>query len=407
MAASSNQLALLGGVPVGRLSTAHNGSTTFRLLDSYKSLYPRPVLGQAFLDDVDKVHSSRIGVPAWWSNLLPEGALREMVAKQNGVRADRDDQLLRVLRDDLPGNVTLVDDEADQALDGAQEDDEPTAAVVDEHALKFSLAGVQLKFSVLKHERGLTLPVRGVGGDWIAKLPDQRFDGVPANEYATMNWARASGIETPEFRLVEIAEIAGLEALVGSFREGKAFAVRRFDRPEPGRRVHVEDFAQVLNLRPEKKYEVANYEQLGRLLLAMTLAADFAQFVRRLVFVVASGNADAHLKNWSLIYRDGRTASLAPAYDLVSTIHYIDQDKLALNLGGSKEWARVSMATFDRMAAKLNVEQATLRNVVSESVEAVRTAWRDQGHDFGFSTEQRARIDAHLSSIPLMSSRMV
>lgn len=429
MAAPSSLLAMLGDVPVGRLSIGRDGATAFRLLESYKNLHPRPVLGQAFLDDVDRVHRSRIGLPPWWSNLLPEGALRDMVAGRNGLQPEDAYQLLRVLRDDLPGNVILIDDEAAHASDGADDDMEPASSTNDEHPLKFSLAGVQLKFSVLRDGRGLTIPVSGVGGDWIVKLPDQRFPGVPANEFATMSWARASGVEVPEFDLVEIAKIKGLAALVGSLREDKAFAIRRFDRPGPppapsqdepapsggsarserrdqgtARRVHVEDFAQVLSVRSDRKYKDANYEQLARLLLAMTPAADFEQFVRRLVFVVASGNADAHLKNWSLIYRDGLHANLSPAYDLVSTIHYIDQDSLALNLGGSKDWSRVSTATFDRMARKLAIDPAPLRDVVRDSVEAVWSAWRAHRGDFGFSAKQRARIDRHLAVIPLMAS---
>lgn len=393
---------MLGDVPVGRLSIAREGATTFRLLDSYKDLYPRPVLGQWFLDDLDKVHRSRVGLPRWWSHLLPEGALRELIVRQSGLQAEQEFALLRALRDDLPGNVRLVDDESASAPDDGDEEAEPAEVADDDRPWKFSLAGVQLKFSMLKGERGLTIPASGVGGDWIVKLPDQRFDGVPVNEFATMSWARASGVDVPQFDLVDIASIEGLDALVGSFRENQAFAVRRFDRPAPGRRVHIEDFAQVMNVR--KKYKDANYEQIGRVLLAAASAADFEQFVRRLVFIVASGNADAHLKNWSLIYRDGHTANLSPAYDLVSIIHYIDQDKLALNLGGSKEWSRVSIATFDRMATKLDVDQARLRDVVRDSVENVRSAWYAHGDDFGFTAAQRVRIERHLASVPLLSS---
>ena len=54
------------------------------------------------------------------------------------------------------------------------------------------------------------------------------------------------------------------------------------------------------------------------------------EFLRRFVFNALIGNADMHLKNWSLIYPDRRAAMLAPAYDFVSTIAYLPDDRLAL-----------------------------------------------------------------------------
>src|SRR5262245_51589581 len=117
--------------------------------------------------------------------------------------------------------------------------------------------------------------------------------------------------------------------------KGRALAVRRFDRTADGP-VHIEDFAQVFGLYPEDKYGKASYRNIAGVIAAETGNVGTAEFVRRLVFNVLIGNADMHVKNWSLIYLDRRRAALAPAYDFVSTIHYIPDDNSALSFGRTK-----------------------------------------------------------------------
>ena len=253
---------------------------------------------------MDQVHSSRQRTPAWFSNLLPEGPLRELIAKRAGVSIYREFFLLLHLGEDLPGAVRVI-------AEGDLTEPRDAALEISGHTPNdewhFSLAGVQLKFSAVREDRGLTIPVSGTGGDWIVKLPDTRYPKVPENEYATMLWAQASGIEIPEISLISVKDISGLPHEIGNFREEKALAVRRFDRPSAEKRIHMEDFAQILGLYPEQKYDKCNYETLANLVLSLAGENDFDEFIRRLVFIIASGNGDAHIKNWSLIYRDGLT----------------------------------------------------------------------------------------------------
>ena len=102
---------LLHDRAVGTLTLNQNDGCEFRLLESYKQAYPRPVLGQLFLDDLDQVHRSRARVPPWFSNLLPEGPLRDLVAKQAGIGSTREFFLLHHLGEDLPGAVRIVAEE--------------------------------------------------------------------------------------------------------------------------------------------------------------------------------------------------------------------------------------------------------------------------------------------------------
>lgn len=392
----------LNDTAVGVLALNRHDGCEFRLLESYKRAYPRPVLGQLFLDDLEQVHRSRARVPPWFSNLLPEGPLRELIAQQAGVDASREFFLLHSLGDDLPGAVRIV---ADEPWSEPDTPDSPAPENQEEPgAWHFSLAGVQLKFSARRGERGLTVPVSGRGGDWIVKLPDDRHARVPENEHATLLWAKASGIRVPELELVEVADITGLPQMPGVFRENLALAVRRFDRPTPERRLHMEDFAQIMGLYPDEKYKKYNYETLAKLVFSLTGRAGLDEFIRRLVFVVVSGNGDAHHKNWSLLYPDGIRAELSPAYDLVSTIQYMPGDQLALNLAKSKRWEDIGMESFRRMARKIGVEEAWMVERVQAALEAILTAWRVSGKDFGYGAGSRHIIERHMAGIPLLGN---
>ncbi len=83
---------------------------------------------------------------------------------------------------------------------------------------------------------------------------------------------------------------------------------------------HIEDFAHVFGVYPEAKYRRASYGSFARVLWLEAGEGAVVEYTRRLVFNVLIGNADAHLKNWSLIFSDGRMPRLAPAYDLVGTV---------------------------------------------------------------------------------------
>lgn len=392
---------LLGDMPVGRLTLGATDGSEFRLLESYKDAYPRPVLGQTFLDDPDKVWSTRARVPPWFSNLLPEGVLRELIAKQAGVPATREFLLLHHLGEDLPGAVRIVPDDSEGEVSGGGRPTEQEGTEAGD-AWHFSLAGVQLKFSARRSERGLTIPVAGRGGDWIVKLPDSRFRDVPRTEYATMRWAKASGIAVPEMDLISIANITGLPPSYGDFAEPLALAIRRFDRPAPETRVHMEDFAQILDLYPEAKYSKHNYQTLAILIKSLSSENNLAEYIHRLIFMIASGNGDMHHKNWSMIYPDGINASLSPAYDLVSTIQYNPEDKMALNLGRSKQWEDVTEETFRGMARKIGIEEATMALWVDQARTDILDTWQKNKGDFGYDAQARDTIERHFARVPLL-----
>ncbi|MGB8474047.1 MAG: HipA domain-containing protein, partial [Candidatus Acidiferrum sp.] len=296
----------LYGRQIGIITKLAGERQLFAFEQDYIDDPERPMLSLSFKNTTGGVVSSTRPVsrrvPPFFSNLLPEGPLREYLAKLADVRSEREFSLLAVLGADLPGAVVVEPMNAKVHTDEPGEPKTSDAAHDPRGALHFSLAGVQLKFSaVMEATGGLTIPAGGMGGSWIVKLPSARFASVPENEHAMLELARRVGIEVPLNQLVEIDKINGLpeEArTVGTV----ALAVERFDRRADRTRVHMEDFAQVFGLYPNDKYGHKSYANIASVLWAEAGQEATYEFVRRVVFSVVTGNADMHLKNWSLLY---------------------------------------------------------------------------------------------------------
>jgi serine/threonine-protein kinase HipA len=329
---------------------------------------------------------------------LPEGPLREYLAKLADVKSEREFFLLAVLGADLPGAVVV---EPIDAKHRGEEIEEPrTDAVhVPKEALRFSLAGVQLKFSaVMEATGGLTVPAGGMGGSWIVKLPSAHYISVPENEHAMLELARRVGIEVPANRLVEIDKINGLPKEAHTV--GKmALAVERFDRLADRSRVHMEDFAQVFGLYPDDKYKHRSYANIASVLWAETSQETTYEFVRRVVFSVVMGNADMHLKNWSLLYPDRRTPVLSPAYDLVSTVPYLPNDTLGLNFGDSRDLHEITKDQIRRFAEAARIPVSPLWKIVTETTERTAESWKTLEHREALSKEIREAIEKQILGV--------
>ncbi len=131
-------------------------------------------------------------VPPFFSNLLPEGHLRTYLAELAGIKPEREFFLLALLGADLSGASTVTPFTADGHRAEPKEDKQERGSRRDAGVLRFSLAGVQLKFSaVMEASGGLTIPVHGIGGSWIVKLPSPQFPAVAENEYVMLELAGA------------------------------------------------------------------------------------------------------------------------------------------------------------------------------------------------------------------------
>ncbi|MDR3472570.1 MAG: HipA domain-containing protein [Devosia sp.] len=399
---------LLNDRRVGAITALGDDQSIFSFDDAYADDPRRPTLSLSFKGESGGLlrdhKPTQTRLLPFFSNLLPEGPLRDYLAKRAGVKPMREYPLLEVLGPDLPGAITI------RALgDGVAADDEGVAEentrAPNQGPLRFSLAGVQLKFSAVeKASGGLTIPASGEGGDWIVKLPSTRFRGVAANEFSMMSLARAMGMEIPDAELVPLDRIEGLPEGIGKIEED-AFAVRRFDRREDGGRVHIEDFAQVFGVYPDDKYNKGSYRYIAKVLWLETGEAGVREFIRRLVFNALIGNADMHLKNWSLIYPDGQTPQLSPGYDFLSTTIYIPDENAGLKFARTKRVADLTLDEIAYMAAKAGAPEALARDAATTAVDRFHEVWRSERSHLPISEDLEAEIERLLGVVPLASAR--
>ncbi|NTA40040.1 type II toxin-antitoxin system HipA family toxin [Agrobacterium salinitolerans] len=400
----------LYGEEIGTITYVGNEKTLCAFNDAYVENRERPTLGLQFKDSLGDLITDfrpyKIKLMPYFSNLLPEGHLRRYLAEKADIHIDREFFLLWALGQDLPGAITVVPADGEEWPDEAHNVLEGEAAKeAAEDAMRFSLAGVQFKFSAVQSASGgLTIPTRGVGGNRIVKLPSREFTNVPENEFSMMSLARMVGINVPTIGLIDVRSIGNLPD--GIERIGQqAFVIERFDRNDDGSVTHIEDFAQVFNVYPEDKYKKASYRNLVSVIASESDQDDVAEFIRRLTFNVLIGNGDMHLKNWSLIYPDRRNARLAPAYDFVSTIPYIANDKSALTFSRTKEFTGFTTDELAHLSAKANLPKKLVLDTAKETVVLFMERWETEKANLPMHPDVVETIDKHLATLPIVTGK--
>ena len=199
-----------------------------------------------------------------------------------------------------------------------------------------TLTGVQAKLSLDVSPGGKNEPVRftivGLWGRFILKPQSDRFASLPEVEDLTMHLAEYAGIAVVPHGLVRFAD--------GEL----CYITRRIDRLDDGRKLPMEDMCQLTERQTEHKYR-GSYEQVAKAVMRYSSRPmlDLVNFWEVVVFSWLTGNADMHLKNFSL-FNPGTGYALTPAYDLLSTALVMPEDteELALTLNGKKRRLRRS-----------------------------------------------------------------
>src|ERR1700730_16153006 len=183
----------LGDRRVGTITNLDNDHNVFVFDPAYVADHDRPILSLGFFSANGELAATtrpHLRLPAFFANLLPEGHLREYLAERARGNPTRDFPLLWLLGEDLPRAVI-----ASPPTGSGDPPSEPEDVVVsariqnDPTVLKFSLAGVQLKFSAIRDATGgLTIPVHGKDGKWILKMPSATYPLVPENEYTILTF---------------------------------------------------------------------------------------------------------------------------------------------------------------------------------------------------------------------------
>ena len=287
----------------------------------------------------------------FFSNLLPESELRQIIARKLGLSENNDFALLEAVGGECAGAVSLYPGESGAANGptGKQSyrklPDKQLNELIDalpsrpllagEEGIRLSLAGAQNKLPVFYQNREVSLPVGEAASNHILKPPMERYSHTVENETFCMQLARDIGLTVP---IVDILN-----------KEKKLYLVERYDRVYGDdaqiERIHQEDFCQALGITADQKYEKEGGPNLRQCFtLVREKSVQPTQDIRRLldwvIFNYLIGNSDAHGKNISLLLTP-KGPHLAPFYDLMCTVIYEGlTKKLAMKIGGKDdpEW---------------------------------------------------------------------
>lgn len=227
-----------------------------------------------------------------------------------------------------------------------------------------TVPGVQPKISLdLPASQNKNGPKRftivGLWGGYILKPPGKNYPQLPEVEDLTMHLANIASINVVPHSLIRLRS--------GSL----AYITRRIDRTKKNM-IHMEDMCQLTERLTEEKYN-GSYEQIAKTILKYSVnpGLDVVNFFEQLVFTFLTGNADMHLKNFSLIKINSSGYILSPAYDMVATIlvNPADKEELALTLNGKKK--KIKRNDFKSAFTSSKLEERQQENIFKKMEKAL------------------------------------
>jgi len=311
----------------------------------------------------------------FFAGILPDEEPRKLIAAILGISERNDFAMLERIGGECAGAVSLLPEDAPAPVMGETRVRELSERELEEivtelprrplmagrEGLRLSLAGAQSKLPVMIRNAAIALPLGNTPSTHIIKPEPERFPGLVANEVLCMMLARAVGLNVPP---VTVRSVGNRPCIV----------VQRYDRAIDANgmvtRVHQEDFCQALVFPPERKYQQEGgpliRDCIGLLREWSTVAAlDIRDFLDGLIFNVLIGNADAHGKNYSILYRKTERR-LAPFYDLVCTLAWPELSKTpAMKIGKSESIETITPAHWQKMAGESRVGWPMLRERIA------------------------------------------
>ncbi|MDR3477205.1 MAG: HipA domain-containing protein [Gammaproteobacteria bacterium] len=256
---------------------------------------------------------------------------------------------LRLLSPRLKGLVPLAFSAAEQRAEAIA------------HAGKMSIQGVQSKLSAVLKISEERFQIVDQKGAFILKPQSEHYPELPENEAITMSLAEIIGIDVP------------VHGLVYSKDNSMTYFIRRFDRVGRGGKIAVEDFSQLSQHSRETKYN-SSMEKVAAILQKYCSfhKIEAVKLFKLVLFNFLIGNEDMHLKNFSLLSKEGKT-TLAPAYDLLNTTiaQRNTKEELALPLNGKKNNLKRADFVDYYASEQLQLNDKVIAAVLTEIKEAI------------------------------------
>jgi serine/threonine-protein kinase HipA len=233
-------------------------------------------------------------------------------------------------------------------------------------AKKLSIQGVQPKLSatisVVKQE----FKIVDQFGTYIIKPQNDLFPQLPENEDVTMRMAKVFGLEVPFHGMVYAKDCS------------LSYFIKRFDRYGKGKKLATEDFAQLTGNTRDTKYRFT-MEKLIPVIdeFCSFPAIEKADFFKRILFCYVTGNEDMHLKNFSLITKNGKT-TLTPVYDFLNSTIAVKnpEEEIALSLKGKKNNLKASDFIEYYAKDRLQLNDKTIA-IILEQMQQVIPKWKE------------------------------
>jgi serine/threonine-protein kinase HipA len=378
-----------------------------------------------------KASDGSMQLPAWFQNLLPEGAFLDHIAELRGCARNDHFEIFAACGKDLPGAVEATPADVNAALTQrlvTQDQDALEMSVVDVPMREgVSLSGVQPKLSVNEKDgRYVARTKIDEVTRIIAKLPVVKHPLMPEVEHTSMELAKLAGVDACETKLVPLSALEAKHGYdLGDVEPDKTkfLAVKRYDR-DVAKRVHAEDFAQIFNVVPDDKYtKDVCYAQLMLFMQQVPSLGESAvfEFLRRLVVSELLGNPDLHMKNAGVYYPDGVNPVLPPAYDIVShyvlnrarghALHILPREAEAHQLEDQKKTLPESQyllvarpGTMRALGKLIGIAEKRLSAVVDEVVRKAAQLWPDAIRESPMTSTQKRLLLDYFESHPAVEA---
>jgi serine/threonine-protein kinase HipA len=318
----------------------------------------------------------------FFSNLLPEGEVRSLIAKIKQISEHNDYKLLEAIGGECAGAVSIVPEHtalstesdyialSEQEVEDITEENAKRPILILKDELRLSLAGAQNKIPVYIDNGRFYLTFGIAPSSHILKPQSRYFGDVVQNEHFCM-------------RLADVVQLTVPKSSIWKGKNHIAYIVERYDRikAQDGiiERLHQEDLCQVLGCMPDQKYENEGGPSLAECCQILDKYSsqpilDKQALVKWVIFNYFIGNADAHGKNLSLIRGIDGSIRLAPFYDLISTRVYPEiSKKMAMKIGKETRFDWIMERHWQQMADQLDLKFTYLKKLLRNTAEALET----------------------------------